>query len=143
MHHISKSAIVPYSCKKMYQLVNRVDAYPQFLDWCSDASILNQTEVQVIASVKINKGAFQQSFTTINTLTTNKRIDMHLKEGPFSHLSGSWLFIQLSDNACRVELQLQFSFSSRVLDIAISPIFSSIANSQLDSFIKRAKHIYG
>ena len=143
MHSISKSAIVPYSCNEMYRLVNQIDSYPEFLDWCSSASILNQTEDEVIATVKINKGAFQQSFTTINKLIIDERIDMELKEGPFSHLSGSWRFIHLQNNASKVELQLQFSFSSKIVDIAISPIFSSIANSQLDAFVKRARHIYG
>ncbi|HAY41151.1 MAG TPA: ubiquinone-binding protein [Gammaproteobacteria bacterium] len=143
MHNISKSAIVPYSCKEMYQLVNQVDRYPEFLDWCTSTSILNQTEDQVTASVKINKSAFNQSFTTINKLTPNKRIDMQLKDGPFSHLSGYWKFTKLNNSACKIELQLQFDFSSKLVDVAISPIFSSIANSQLDAFVKRAKYVYG
>ncbi|HIC40766.1 MAG TPA: type II toxin-antitoxin system RatA family toxin [Piscirickettsiaceae bacterium] len=143
MHHISKSAIVAYSCEQMYQLVNQVDDYPQFLNWCSSASILNQSDDQITASVSINKSAFNQSFTTINTLTTNQRIDMQLKDGPFNHLSGAWIFTPLTSTACKVELELQFNFSSRVVDIAISPIFTSIANSQLDAFVSRAKQIYG
>lgn len=143
MHHISRSAIVPYSCNEMYQLVNQVDSYPEFLDWCSDATILNQTKDEVIASVKINKGSFQKSFTTLNSLTQNRRIDMQLRDGPFSHLSGSWKFTKLSDKACKVELKLQFNFSSKLTDLAISPIFKSIANSQLDAFVRRAKFIYG
>ena len=142
MHHISKSAIVPYSCEQMYQLVNRVNDYPEFLNWCSSASILNQTDDEITASVSIKKSAFNQTFTTVNTLTINQRIDMQLKDGPFSHLSGAWIFIALSDNACKVELKLEFSFSSKIVDMAISPIFTSIANSQLDAFISRAKAVY-
>jgi len=58
MHHISKSAIVPYSCEQMYQLVNQVNDYPEFLNWCSSASILNQTDGEITASVSIKKSAF-------------------------------------------------------------------------------------
>lgn len=142
MHHISKSAIVPYSCEQMYQLVNQVDDYPKFLNWCSSACILNQTDDEITASVSIKKSAFNQTFTTINTLTTNQRIDMQLKDGPFDHLSGAWIFTTLNDNACKVELELEFSFSSKIVDMAISPIFTSIANSQLDAFVTRAKVVY-
>ncbi len=142
MHHISKSAIVPYSCEQMYQLVNQVDDYPKFLNWCSSACILNQTDDEIIASVSINKSAFNQTFTTINTLTNNQRIDMQLKDGPFNHLSGAWIFTALSNNACKVELELEFSFSSKIIDVTISPIFTSIANSQLEAFITRAKAVY-
>lgn len=143
MHHISKNAIVAYSCKQMYQLVNQIDDYPKFLNWCSQACILNQTDTQITASININQSAFNQSFTTINTLTPNKRIDMQLKEGPFKHLSGTWEFIPLGDNACKIELQLQFNFASKLIDIAISPIFTRIANTQLEAFIARAKQVYG
>ncbi len=68
---------------------------------------------------------------------------MQLKDGPFSHLSGYWKFTKLNNSACKIELQLQFDFSSKLVDVAISPIFSSIANSQLDAFVKRAKYVYG
>ncbi len=127
----------------MYQLVNQVNQYPQFLNWCSDASILKQSDHKIIASVKINKGVFNQIFTTINILTPHQKIDMQLKEGPFKYLSGAWIFTKLSSSACKIELNLEFSFSSKLVDIAIAPIFTSIANSQLDAFIARAKQVYG
>lgn len=133
---------MPYSAEQMYQLVNQVDDYPKFLNWCSGASILKQTSEQIIASVEINKAGLNQSFTTINTLTLNQRIDMSLKEGLFKQLNGAWIFTKLNDNACKVELNLNFSFSSKIVDMAISPIFTSIANSQLEAFIARAKAVY-
>ena len=142
MHQLSKSALVPYSAEQMYQLVNQVDDYPKFLNWCSDASILKQTSDQITASVEINKSGFNQSFTTINTLTPNQRIDMQLKEGMFKQLKGAWVFTQLNDSACKIELTLAFSFSSKIVDLAISPIFTSIANSQLEAFVARAKVVY-
>jgi len=133
---------VPYSAEQMYQLVNQVDDYPKFLNWCSDASILKQTHDQITASVEINKAGLKQSFTTINTLTKNQRIDMKLKEGLFKQLNGAWVFTKLNDQACKVELNLSFSFSSKIVDMAISPIFTSIANSQLEAFVARAKVVY-
>ena len=142
-HYISKSAIVPYSCRQMYQLVNQINKYPQFLNWCSAAHILNQTENQIDASVSVNKGIFNQTFTTTNTLTPNARIDMQLKEGPFKQLTGAWIFIQLSDSACKINLELEFSFASRLVDMTIAPVFTSISNTQFDAFVKRAKQVYG
>ncbi|CAC9478470.1 hypothetical protein BSPLISOX_1410 [uncultured Gammaproteobacteria bacterium] len=143
MHQISKSAIVAYSCEQMYQLVNQINDYPQFLNWCSSTDILNQTEQEITASVSINKSAFRQTFTTLNTLTPNARIDMQLKDGPFKQLNGAWTFTPLNDNACKISLELEFSFASKLVDMAIAPIFTSISNTQLDAFVERAKQIYG
>lgn len=143
MHQISKNAIVPYSCAQMYQLVNQIDQYPEFLNWCVSAYILNQTDKQIVALIGINKSAFNQTFTTINTLTPDARIDMQLKDGPFKQLNGAWIFTPLSDHACKISLELEFSFVSRLVDMTIGPIFTSISNTQLDAFVERAKQVYG
>ena len=143
LHHISKSAIVPYSPQQMFALVNAINDYPQFLNWCSGASILNQYEEQITASVEINKGGLKQTFITKNTLHAFDLIEMELLDGPFKTLSGQWRFEALGENAAKVGLELQFSFKSRLMDIALSPIFTQIANSQLDAFVARAKQVYG
>jgi len=143
LHYISKSAIVPNSPQQMFMLVNAINDYPQFLNWCSGSCILNQSDAQITASVEINKGGLRQKFTTKNTLRAFDLIEMELLDGPFKTLSGQWRFKTLSDNATKVELELQFSFKSRLMDIALSPIFTQIANSQLDAFVARAKQVYG
>jgi len=127
----------------MYELVNNINDYPQFLNWCEDASILNQSDHQITASVQINKGGLKQTFSTINTLKPFRLIEMQLLEGPFEQLSGEWRFEPLGDNAAKVFLNLQFKFKSKLLDMSLSPIFTKIANSHLDAFVARAKKIYG
>ena len=68
---------------------------------------------------------------------------MQLLEGPFEQLLGEWRFEPLGDDAAKVFLDLKFKFKSKLLDITLSPIFTKIANSQLDAFVERAKKIYG
>jgi len=143
MHRISKSAIVPYTPQQMFELVNNIDDYSQFLNWCDSSSILNESGNQITASVQINKSGFKQTFTTINTLTPYQSIKMKLLDGPFDKLSGEWRFESLGENAAKVYLELEFSFKSMLLDMTISPVFKSIANSQLDAFVDRAKSVYG
>ena len=143
MHRISKSAIVPYTPQQMFELVNNIDDYSQFLNWCDSSSILNQSDDQITASVEINKGGIKQAFSTLNTLTPYKSISMELVDGPFEELSGEWRFEPLGENAAKIHLDLQFKFKSMLIDMALSPVFKNIANSQLDSFVERAKYIYG
>ena len=142
MHHISKSAIVPFTPQQMYELVNNINDYPQFLNWCEGAFILNQSDHQITASVQINKGGLKQTFSTINTLKPFRLIEMKLLDGPFEHFSGEWRFEPLGENAAKVFLNLQFKFKSKLLDMSLTPIFTKIANSQLDAFVARANKIY-
>jgi ribosome-associated toxin RatA of RatAB toxin-antitoxin module len=127
----------------MFELVNNINDYSQFLNWCDSSSILNQSDNQITASVEINKGGIKQTFSTLNTLTPYQSIAMELVDGPFDELSGEWRFEPLGDNAAKIHLDLQFKFKSMLIDMALSPVFKNIANSQLDSFVERAKYIYG
>ena len=127
----------------MFELVNNIDDYSQFLNWCDSSSILNQSDNQITASVEINKGGIKQTFSTLNTLTPYQSIAMELVDGPFDELSGEWRFEPLGENAAKIHLDLQFKFKSMLIDMALSPVFKNIANSQLDSFVERAKYIYG
>ncbi len=127
----------------MFELVNNINDYSQFLNWCDSSSILNQSDNQITASVEINKGGIKQTFSTLNTLTPYQSIAMELVDGPFDELSGEWRFEPLGENAAKIHLDLQFKFKSMLIDMALSPVFKNIANSQLDSFVARAKYIYG
>jgi hypothetical protein len=43
----------------------------------------------------------------------------------------------------RIEFDLRYAFSSRPLEAVLSPVFDKVANTFVDSFVKRAEQIYG
>ena len=45
--------------------------------------------------------------------------------------------------ACKIEFDLRYAFSNRPLEALISPVFDRIANTFVDSFVKRAEQVYG
>jgi len=134
---------VPYSAAEMYALVNDVESYPQFLPWCRSSRVLSRNEDEVRATIELARGAIQKSFTTCNRLQKDKMIEIRLVEGPFHHLEGFWRFDALDEKASRVSLDLDFDFSSRILSLALGPVFGQIANTLVDSFQKRAVQVYG
>lgn len=147
MSNICRSALVPYSCKQMFDLVNDVEQYPKFVPFCSSCEFISNLQdangLEVItAKLNISKGAFTKSFTTKNSLHPYNKIDMNLVDGPFSHLSGEWTFTPLAEDASKIELNLNFEFSSRLTDIAFSKIFNQLVLSMVAAFTKRAKQIY-
>ena len=54
MPQISRTALVPYSAEQMYQLVNDVQSYPQFLPGCTGSRILESTPGQMTAAAQGN-----------------------------------------------------------------------------------------
>ncbi|MEQ4531742.1 MAG: type II toxin-antitoxin system RatA family toxin [Mixta sp.] len=142
MAQISRSALVPYSAEQMYQLVNDVDAYPEFLPGCSGSRVLSSSEQEMTASVDVSKAGISKTFVTHNTLTNNQSIRMQLVDGPFRKLTGGWTFTSLGDDACKVELNLEFEFTNMLVELAFGRIFKELANSMVQAFTHRAKEVY-
>ena len=143
MTTISKSALVAYTPEQMFQLVDDIEAYPDFLPWCGKATEIERDEKNVEASLLISHSGLNKEFTTKNANTTFEKIEMHLVNGPFKNLDGVWLFEPLGDAACKVSLNLEFEFSSKIISASLGPVFSKIANNLVDAFIKRADTVYG
>ena len=142
MKKIARTALLPFSAQQVYDIVNNVDAYPEFLPWCGDAAIISATELEMDASVTIAKAGIRQTFKTRNHLVPGERIEMQLIEGPFKALKGEWNFKVLDTDACKIQFEIEFEVSSGILNAAIGPIFEQIASTMVDSFCERAKKVY-
>ena len=134
---------MPYTAKEMFALVSDIEAYPDFLPWCTQASVLSHKHDEVRASVSFSVGGMSRSFATRNYLQVNKMIEMQLVEGPFSSLHGCWQFDSLGDAGCKISLHLEYDFSSRMLGMVVGPVFNQISNTMVDSFQQRAVEVYG
>ena len=132
---------MPYSAQTMFEIVNHVAAYPEFLPWCADTRILNQTESSMEASILMKKAGVNHWFTTRNTIDKDKTIKMTLVNGPFKQLDGEWRFIEFDPSASKIELDLSFEFSLGLGTTLVAPIFTQIANTLVDSFCKRAQKL--
>lgn len=143
MTHVQRSALLPYSVTQMYQLVNDVDSYPEFIPWCVKCEVQNENESEKQATMHFASRGIKTSVTTKNELTENEKITMHLVEGPFKHLVGDWQFHNIDNNACRVELDMQFTFSNRLYEATLGPIFNQVANKLVSTFAQRAEELYG
>ena len=143
MPSISRSALVMHSTEQMYQLINDVLAYPQFLPDCSNSKIISQDESSVTASLLVSKAGLKKWFTTKNTLVSNQKVTLQLVDGPFTTLEGHWLLTPLSEDACKVSLELEYEFSNKMLDIAFGRLFNHMTNNMVQAFTQRAKQVYG
>jgi ribosome-associated toxin RatA of RatAB toxin-antitoxin module len=143
MARVEKSVLVGYSARQMFELVDLVENYPEFLPWCGGSEVKWRDEGTTVATIQIDYLHIKQSFTTENTKQEPVQIDVKLQEGPFSHLEGFWRFVELTDSACKVEFVLHYEFSSKLLEKLVGPVFGHIANSLVESFIRRAEKVYG
>jgi ribosome-associated toxin RatA of RatAB toxin-antitoxin module len=142
MPQISRSALVPFSAEQMYQLVNDVNSYPEFLPGCTGSRVLAQGPTEMMAAVDVAKAGISKTFTTRNLLSSNQSIKMQLVDGPFRKLMGGWHFIPLSPEACKIEFNLDFEFTNKLIELAFGRVFKELAGSMVQAFTQRAKEVY-
>ncbi|MBD1228866.1 MULTISPECIES: type II toxin-antitoxin system RatA family toxin [Xenorhabdus] len=142
MPQISRSALVPYSVEQMYKLVNDVTSYPDFLPGCVGSRVISSSNNEMTASVEVSKAGISKTFVTRNTLFDNQRISMQLVDGPFRKLMGGWHFTPLSEDACKVELHLDFEFTNKLIELAFGKVFKELAGNMVQAFTQRAREVY-
>lgn len=142
-HKVQRSALVQYSAQQMFDLVNDIEAYPQYMDGCVGANILRRENDWLEARLDLQKAGVTQSFITRNHLQPPTCMTMTLVDGPFSRLHGCWRFTPLSDAACKVSFELEFELKNRLLGMAVGKIFEAAANRQVDALCARAQTVYG
>ena len=144
MNCIAREAIVPYSCRQMYDLVTDVASYPEFISWCNqvDTEAVDHNSVKVRLGI-LYKKTVDLSFTTINTNTPNQSVEMKLAGGPFSQLQGYWYFNPLGAQGCKIVFQLEYEFNKSLKNLLVKRVFNEVSSSLLDAFRTRAKQKYG
>ena len=140
---VRKSALLPFSAQQLYDLVEDFESYPQFLPWCKSARLISRNEQELCAELEVARVGIHQKFSTCNRLRPPESMDIALERGPFKRLHGGWRFHTLAPNACKIELELEFEFSGRLIDTAFGAVFNQVANTLVDAFCKRAHEVYG
>ena len=149
MKHVKKSVLLWYSAREMYSLVTAVEAYPEFLPWCAQAEVLERGREGMMARLTLAYGGVRHAFTTRNAHVPDRSVLVGLVDGPFSTLDGNWQFLPLGseggapERACKIELDLSYAFASPALERVVSPVFDRVANTFVDSFVRRAETVYG
>jgi ribosome-associated toxin RatA of RatAB toxin-antitoxin module len=140
---VQKSVLIERTAEQMFELVDRVEDYPAFLPWCGGTELLERTDRKTAARLHINYHGLKAHFATENAKEPPRWMNIELREGPFRRMDGGWRFTPLGETACKIEFSLHYEFSSRMLEKVLGPVFHHIANTFVESFVKRAKQVYG
>lgn len=140
---IRRSALVKYSPRQMFDLVNDVQAYPDRFNWCVGAEILEQDSDSRVARLDLRFAGFRHSFTTRNRVTPPERMTVSLVEGPLRTLEGLWTFTPAGEDGCKVHLKLDFEYAGRIGGMALKLGFQKLANRMVDDFCREARRAYG
>ncbi len=142
LKRIDRSAIVEHTADALYALIEDIEAYPQFLPWCLRAQIHERAPGRTVATLTVGIKGVRQAFTTENINRPGESIEVRLIEGPFKRFAAAWRLTPLGPGATRIEFTLEYQFSSRMLARVLEPLFSTIADTMVTSFGRRADALH-
>jgi ribosome-associated toxin RatA of RatAB toxin-antitoxin module len=140
---VEKSVLIERTPTQMFELVDLIEDYPKFLPWCGGTKVHERSPVLTVATLRIAYRGIDSFWTTANAKEHPHVMRIHLREGPFTRMEGHWRFTPLGEAACKVEFLLHYEFSSQVLAKVLGPVFNSIAETLVESFVKRTRQLHG
>jgi ribosome-associated toxin RatA of RatAB toxin-antitoxin module len=136
-----RSALVPYSAEQMFDLIEQVEHYPQFLPWCTRTDLLERTDATVSATVEVG---FRELHVRVTTRNEKRRPDwmaIHMEDGSFRHFFGEWKLAALGTLGCRIDFTLRYELALHAEKLA-GPLIDHAANQMVDAFVRRAEAVY-
>lgn len=137
---IKKEAIILEDIEKVFNIVNRVDLYKNFVPYCVDSIIISEENNQMKARLDFNIKGLKTTFTTQNIIENNKIIQMKLVDGPFKYLDGEWKFTEI-DNKTLIELKINYEVQSKIIDYTISKSLEKIMDYLVKAFVSESKKL--
>jgi len=145
----TEKRITAYRPQQLFDMVADVEAYPLFLPWCVDVTMLSRQDDSFVASVSAGHKHIRYRFTSHDTLYRPHndndgawRIRAVSHDGPFRSLHNEWVF-QPHAKGCALAFTIRFEFASPMATMLFKPLFSRVAYSMVEAFEKRARHLYG
>ena len=134
---IKKEAIILKNVEKVFNIVNRIELYKNFVPYCVESEIILEENNFVEARLEFNLKGVITSFTTRNEICENEYIDMKLIDGPFKYLDGKWEFKSI-DKKTIIYLTINYEAESKIIEYTVGKSLEKITNYLVKAFINES-----
>ena len=131
---IKKEAIILKDIETVFDIVNRVNLYKNFVPYCTESKILSEDDKFMEAKLDFNLKGLSTSFTTRNEIKINQSINMKLIDGPFKFLDGVWDFKSV-DGKTIIYLHINYEAENKIVEYTVGKSLDKITNYLVKAFI--------
>lgn len=137
---------VPHLVNRMFDLVNDLDSYPEFVPNCKDMQVKRDDGAEGdvrFARMTIQFGPMTQSYTSRVTADRSAHtITARAVDGPFSYLDSKWTFTP-EGAGTRIRFDINFKFSNPLIATVAEAAFAAKQDEILDAFVEEADRRFG
>jgi len=140
---VRRSVLVSHPVEAMFDLIEQAEHYPGFLPWCVGAKILERSDDWVAAKVDFAYAQVAFSLETRNAKRRPEWLRVRVVDGPFRRFDGDWRLTRLGELGCKVDFDVDYELSGRLLDRLTRPTVEFVARTVIEAFVRRADEVCG
>jgi coenzyme Q-binding protein COQ10 len=140
--HVERQHL-PYTAPQLFDLVAKVERYPQFMPWVIEARVRHRKDHKIAVEMTVGVGPLHKRFSTIATLDRPHRIDITSHDSMFDRFEQRWTFEPAAEGGTDVEYHVVFEFRSLMLQTLMGASLSEQAIATMSAFKRRARWLYG
>jgi coenzyme Q-binding protein COQ10 len=139
---------LPYAAADLMALVSDVRAYPDFIPWLKELTVLSEKSdgesTELVARAIVGWRSFVERFTSaVRTNRTEKTVDVGLVDGPFRKLENKWRFADDGQGGAIVKFWIAYQFKNPLLQALASVNRDLAAGRIMAAFEAEAKRRFG
>ncbi|MGZ8253519.1 MAG: type II toxin-antitoxin system RatA family toxin [Burkholderiaceae bacterium] len=135
---LSRSVLVAHSPEAMFDLIEHAEDYPQFLPWCSAATVFERDDESIAARLEFCYLHVRFGFRTANRKRRPEWLQVRGVEGPFRRFHAEWRLARLGDLGCRIDFDVSYEIADGVLARLARPAVDRVSTAMMDAFVRRA-----
>jgi len=143
----SEKKIIGYTMEQMYNIVSDVDAYQQFVPFCTSSHVFQRSENHARANLEVGFQVVSEKYTSVLTLARPNLVKSECMDGTlFNHLTCVWRFSQGPPhipNSCTLNFYISFEFKSILHSQLAAVFFEQVVMKMVDAFLNRARELHG
>jgi len=135
---VHRSALVEQPASRMFELIEAVEHYPQFVPWCVHTEVLARDAETISARIKVGYRGITIEFTTRNRKNAPRWMSIDSDDGPFRRFHGEWHLTELGPTACRIDFELSCEFAAGMAALT-APVMHHVASNLVHAFVQHAE----
>ena len=143
MHrHIKKEVSLPYTARQLYDLVESIEEYPEFVPFCTKARRHAGHQRVIEGELVFSYWGIYYTLVTKNTCIPYHSIEMDFVRGPLQHLEGGSYNEDHTHNRCLVRLYVFISLKPWQEYLLLPSAVDLLSDRMVQIFIDRARTVY-
>ncbi|HZQ60090.1 MAG TPA: type II toxin-antitoxin system RatA family toxin [Casimicrobiaceae bacterium] len=135
---VNRCALVEQPASRMFDLIEAVEHYPEFVPWCVHTTVLARDLDSIAARIRVGYRGITLEFTTRNRKMRPRWMSIDSDDGPFRHFRGEWHLTELGPTACRIDFELSYEFIPGLAALT-APVMHHVATNLVHAFVQRAE----